>query len=526
MQKRAIKYNRFSHDGQSNYSIERQDMINDSWMKYHNIQLVDSFNDEGYTARTFDRPDIKKLFEFIRKNHSRIDYLVVSDLVRFSRDAPDAIKVVQKIQEEYSIKIVSASRGNIYDCTDHNSFFMMGLEFLLGNQENIKRQQDINGGIYAAKAIKGRWIQGGPAPYGFKKEGIGKDRHLVVDEEQAAVVQFIYQSYLRSTPIYIIEQEAKQMGFTKKSNTAILEILRNPLYNGRQQVKAYKEQPGGLFPVNVDAIIDTMTWHNVQDKLNAKNKPRISIADEVPLRGVLHSECGRLLTAAPSRNKMGNYYYYYKCNHCRQNLSANNLHKQLSEAFNYMSLPASIIDALKERHEKVFESKMQENIKSAMQKRREISQAKTQLESVETKWINNQLAHDSYSRWHDKLTQRIGYLNAEIKKLDRSKEQISLLISNTIEKLTDLGQLYSKYSTLNKQEFIRKVFDNRLYHKNGTYRTPYLMPAFTHNLLILKQKRLLELDLMNETSRDVEATGLLSNTFLDFLSFIDSIRVA
>lgn len=48
------------------------------------------------------------------------------------------------------MKIVRANRGSIYDCSDHNSFFKMGLEFLLGNSENIKRQNDINGGIYAA----------------------------------------------------------------------------------------------------------------------------------------------------------------------------------------------------------------------------------------------------------------------------------------------------------------------------------------------------------------------------------------
>ena len=44
-----------------------------------------------------------------------------------------AVNIVKKIQMEYGIKIVSASRGAVYDITEPNSFFMMALEFLLGN---------------------------------------------------------------------------------------------------------------------------------------------------------------------------------------------------------------------------------------------------------------------------------------------------------------------------------------------------------------------------------------------------------
>jgi len=64
--------------------------------------------------------------------------LVVDELTRFSRIAGDAINMVTKIQALYDVRIVSASRGSIYDCMDHNSLFIMGLEFLMGNSENIE----------------------------------------------------------------------------------------------------------------------------------------------------------------------------------------------------------------------------------------------------------------------------------------------------------------------------------------------------------------------------------------------------
>jgi site-specific DNA recombinase len=113
-------------------------MITEHWMSFNNVSCIDTFKDEGYTDRNFDRPDMKQLLHFVSKNFKRIDFLVVSELTRFSREAGDAINMVKRIQKEYGIRIVSAGKGTIYDCLDHNSFFMMGLEFVMGNSENIK----------------------------------------------------------------------------------------------------------------------------------------------------------------------------------------------------------------------------------------------------------------------------------------------------------------------------------------------------------------------------------------------------
>src|SRR5688572_21772336 len=109
--KKAIRYLRFSSDDQSQHSIERQDLITTSWMQQQHVTLTDTFKDEGYSAKTFDRPDIKQLFEFIKKNHRNIDYLIVSELTRFSRDAGEALSIVKQIQKDYNIRIVSAGRN-------------------------------------------------------------------------------------------------------------------------------------------------------------------------------------------------------------------------------------------------------------------------------------------------------------------------------------------------------------------------------------------------------------------------------
>src|SRR6218665_1185355 len=103
--KKAIRYLRFSDRKQSNGSIERQELYTSQWLRNNEVDLVDTFIDRGYSAKTFDRPDFIKLQEFIAKHHKKVDYLIVDQLDRFSRNASEAMGYVKKLQKTYSIQI-------------------------------------------------------------------------------------------------------------------------------------------------------------------------------------------------------------------------------------------------------------------------------------------------------------------------------------------------------------------------------------------------------------------------------------
>src|ERR1700761_5662244 len=105
--KRAIRYLRFSNLGQSNGSIERQELYTDQWLGYNKVQLGGTFFERGKRAKTFDRPDFNKLQEFITKYYKNVDYLVVDQMDRFSRDAGEAMSMVKNLQRLYNIQIVS-----------------------------------------------------------------------------------------------------------------------------------------------------------------------------------------------------------------------------------------------------------------------------------------------------------------------------------------------------------------------------------------------------------------------------------
>lgn len=65
------------------------------------------------------------------------------------------------------------------------------------------------------------------------------------------------------------------------------------------------------------------------------------------------------------------------------------------------------------------------------------------------------------------------------------------LIKRTLPNLKNLLGIYEKGNIFQKHSIIRAVFKDSLAYSNGMFRTPYVNPAFEHNLLNINEKGLL-----------------------------------
>ena len=54
-----------------------------------------------------------------------------------------------------------------------------------------------------------------------------------------------------------------------------------------------------------------------------------------------------------------------------------------------------------------------------------------------------------------------------------------------------MRHVYTVSDTLQKREFVNRVFDSNLYYENGIYRTPTMLGLLSHNHLKMKEKGLL-----------------------------------
>ncbi len=506
--KRAIRYLRFSQIGQSNGSIERQELYTDQWISHNKVELVDTFIDRGRSAKTFDRPDFIKLQKFIAKHYKTVDFLLVDQMDRFSRDAGEAMSLVKNLQKKYSIQVVSVSEGITFDYDTPGSFFRAGLQLLLAEEDNINRSIKIRGGLYTARAKEGRYV-GTTAPFGYYKSGDGKDRRIYINEKEADLVKFIYDAYLKGMPLVEIKRIAHQRGFNKFAHTAIERVLASPVYAGMLEVKPFKDYPGGLFPAIHEPIIDKNTWYRVQEKMRKPIKERVVIDARMPLRGVLKCHCGRPLTGAPSRGKSGAYFLYYKCRDSKHNnISVKKAHKQLAEIYGLMSLPRKVINDVREGCYLALNNEISNSKVRLKELQKELSDNEESKFLLEEKWIKNQITQDTYQRWYNNYNNTINSLRSQIDKMGNNSLGTFATLEKNLDMLADMKLIYEISDVNEKRELVNMVFNGNLYYENGMYRTPTMMEIFSFNHLIMKEKGLLEFKKKRDDFTIIPSSGV------------------
>ncbi len=509
MEKKAIRYLRFSDKKQSENSIERQRVVTDHYIEFNKINLVDTFIDRGKSAKTFDRPDFIKLQEFIGLYHKNVDYLLVDQMDRFSRDAGEAMSMVKSLQSKYGIQIISVSEGIEFDYDKPGSFFRAGLQLLLAEEDNINRSIKIRSGIYSKKTKEGKFVFR-ITPYGYKKIGEPRDRRLIIEEPEAKIIRFIYEAYLKNVPLYLIKKKAEELGFDRKGNMAIERILTNAVYAGLVKANAYKEHPGGLFPAIHEPIIDMISWKMVQSKFNRVSKTRTIVDDSLPFRGILKCHCGNVLTGAPSRGKSGQYFYYYKCRFSKHNnISAKKAHSQFDTALELMSLPARSVKKIRDGANKQIEQELENNKKGLADKKSELAKEQGLLYAVEEKWIKSEIDQDTYKRWHLKYKGNIDNLQIAIERLQTNHSEAYEILNEQLDAFTDIKSVYHKFDTLEKREFIDLVFDSNLYYENGIYRTPTMMNMLSLNYLKMRDLGVMIVDKKRDDLRIIPSSALV-----------------
>ncbi|ALM47429.1 hypothetical protein AMR72_00075 [Flavobacterium psychrophilum] len=96
----ADLYVRVSTDEQAEkgYSQRNQEELLRKYCSIHNIQIRNVIY-EDYSAKTFNRPQWKKLLLNLKKNKNKIDLVLFLKWDRFSRNAGDAYQMINLLRK-------------------------------------------------------------------------------------------------------------------------------------------------------------------------------------------------------------------------------------------------------------------------------------------------------------------------------------------------------------------------------------------------------------------------------------------
>jgi len=283
--KRAIIYTRVSTDEQADrgYSLGHQEEQLRRYAEVKGIEVVEHFQDDA-SAKSFNRPEFKRLLEFMRKNKRRVDYLLFIKWDRFSRNISEAYKMIDTLT---TLGVECNATEQPLDLSVPENKLLLAIYLATPEIENDRRSLNTRSGM--RKAMKeGRWVSTPPKGYKMGRDAMNKP--IMVLTEDAAYIKQAFELY--STGLYS-KNEVRGM-LTKKGfkicKNQFCNLLRNPLYYGKIFIPEYKDEEAILVNGIHEAIIDEDLFKKCQriEFGTKKNMPKPNAKNEMlPLRGNL-----------------------------------------------------------------------------------------------------------------------------------------------------------------------------------------------------------------------------------------------
>ena len=266
------------------------------------VCLPTRYDDGGYSGGNMKRPALQQLLADCEAG--LVDIIVVYKIDRLSRSICDFADLSKKF-DEWGTQFVAVTQEINTATSAGRMMLNILITFAQYEREVItERVRD----KMAASRKKGKWV-GGRVPMGYRVE----NKKLVVEPEEARVIQRIFQRFIEIQSPSLIAQELNKDGIRTKQGKAwdkphIYRILSNHTYIG--QVK-YK---GSICEGEQNAIVELDVWNRTREIL-ALNEPvprqTKRMETIAPLKGILrcgHCDCAMMPTYA---RKNGKRYFYY-----------------------------------------------------------------------------------------------------------------------------------------------------------------------------------------------------------------------
>lgn len=437
-------------------SITNQKSLLLQYVKENNLRVYDIYIDDGYSGTTFDRPGFNRLINDIE--NKLVNMVITKDMSRLGRDYIKTGYYLEKYFPEHNVRYIAIT-DNIDTYLNNSNNDIAPFKAIMNDYYAKDISKKIKSSL-RAKQKEGKWV-GSRCPYGYDKD-INNKNHLVINEEQAGIVRYIFDLSLNGLTCFKIANKltleniktpAQYYNFNWKNNynmnmgkwhpKTIKDILTNRLYTGDlvqnrrskvnykiKKVVYNKECDYIVVPNTHEAIIDKELFDRVQS-LIPKNVGRNEKRENHLLDGLLYcGECNHRISVSP-RRKIDNRCYTV-CNYYRTYLKQKvcTMHSN-----NYDILEDKILELLKEYCLKYMDKKSilnrvintnndkQNNLRYIKNLEKEISNINDNLDSIYIDRLNKNISEEQFNRVKIKLETELNIKLDKIKEFKKEKTQ-------------------------------------------------------------------------------------------------------
>lgn len=439
--KRAALYIRVSTDEQARegYSLEAQKENLIKYAKENNYAIVDIYADEGISARK----SYKKRKEFMRLlddvKAKKIDIILFIKLDRWFRNVAEYHKV-QEILDQFNVAWKATTEN--YDTTTANGRLYLNIRLAVAQDEADRTSERIKF-VFEKKIQDGEYLSG-KLTFGYKVE----NKHLVIDEEEAKVVRFVFETYLKlkskRATVFATKREF-QRDFTYKT---INHIFTNEKYIGKFRGNENY----------CDSIISKELFDAVQKQLKER-RMRYSYSTSSKTNynyifsGIVRCNvCGACLTGnkfSKTSKKTGekNFFKYYRCPHYYLQKACSNNHN-ISEREIEKYLVENILQKLKD-YKIEYQLKQKSKKTPNLDSRKNIE---NKIKRLQTLYVNELIELEEYKKQYSKLKDELSQFEI-IEEKEKDFTEIDNILSS------DFESIYNQLTTLNKRIFWQSIIE-------------------------------------------------------------------
>ncbi|OYX82758.1 MAG: recombinase family protein [Flavobacteriales bacterium 32-34-25] len=516
MKKIADLYVRVSTDEQADkgYSQRNQEEMLRKFCGLNNIQIRDVIY-EDYSAKTFNRPQWKKILLNLRRYKNKTDLILFTKWDRFSRNAGDAYQMINLLRK---LGVEPQAIEQPLDLSIPENKMMLAFYLAAPEVENDRRALNTMHGMRRAKK-EGRYM--GIAPFGYmnKTKDDGR-KFIMINEKQAIIVRWAFHEIAKKTfnteSVYYF---AKKKGLTL-TKSGFWVMLKNPLYCGKIFVPKYKDEIGYFVRGQHEAIISEELFYEVQDVLDGRARvyrPKIETIDEFPLRGFfLCPKCSKKLTASKCKGR-SKYYYYYHCeSSCKYRINSEEANEKFISNLNIFAP----VQAVKKLYTSLILESYNSNTSVAKEEKSElltqITNYEKRLSNARELLVTEQIDSDDYQKMKSEYGQIINRLEIKLNNISDDKQSVEGLLNMGIDRLIQLNFAYTNANLSEARDLIGLIYPENFTFRNNQFQTARVNEVAGRIYLInseLCSKKNETKEDFSSLSRKVTSTGFKPVTF-------------
>jgi site-specific DNA recombinase len=480
----VVSYCRISSDEQSNHSIPYQLETIEKYCQFKGYKIVKTYT-EDYSAKNFERPEWKKLMDFLQNQKTEIgtdktqwtQKIIFLRYDRFSRNFELSLSIIGKLGRlGVEIEMVESN----IEMTSPESLLTRNIMLTLPEIENIKIGIRSREGSWKCR-MSGGWT--GKSLRGFDNVRINNISTMDFNKESS----LIRESFEKvASGRYSVDEvrrwlNSQGVGISKNQMT---NILRNISYTGKIVVPKFKDNPKTIVQGLHPPLISDELYSAVQQVLEGKKRNMIFKLDKTdlyPLKGFLKCPIhNRTLSAYGSKGRK-NIYHYYICTYPRgkcQRYPIDWTHDFIVSILGGISSSVKNIGKHRRVFEKLILNESQLKTNSITRIERELISQRNQLTHLRDEFLNRNINGDTYQELKTEVESNIYHNEVNLRDMVDEQSPLKKFLFDDVPLLGDVVEFFKQSNGVMKRNILRCIFSEKIhFNENKDATIVYTQPV-------------------------------------------------